>query len=216
MISPIVLAQACADAYADAPAGFDHLWEFSGTHAAHRKIEGADLIVFRGSKDAEDWMRDAEAVPIWDSRLGFVHGGFMAGMYDVLAAVTLATSNRLVVTGHSLGGARARILAALVAYSGSPVLQCTVFGSPRPGFANLSRILQKSKTPLSSYRNREDPVPLVPFMGGLYVHPDQWIALDAHAAPGDLEPLRDHHIALYQEGLAKLYPVPPGPLPTLG
>ena len=209
MISPLALAQACADAYADAPAGFDHIWEFSGTHAAHRRVEGADIIVFRGSKDAEDWIRDLEAVPIWDSRLGFVHAGFMMGMYDVLAAVALAAVKDIVVTGHSLGGARARILAALLAYSGKPVSQCCVFGSPRPGFANLSRILQKSATPLASYRNYHDPVPLVPaawvpVIGDPWVHPDPWISLEEHSAPDDLEPLRDHHIQRYLDGLAKL------------
>ena len=155
------------------------------------------------------WIRDLEAVPIWDSRLGFVHAGFMMGMYDVLAAVALAAVKDIVVTGHSLGGARARILAALLAYSGKPVSQCCVFGSPRPGFANLSRILQKSATPLASYRNYHDPVPLVPaawvpVIGDPWVHPDPWISLEEHSAPDDLEPLRDHHIQRYLDGLAKL------------
>lgn len=204
MISPIILAQVCADAYADTPAGFDNVWEFDGCHAARRVIDGQDVIVFRGSKDAEDWIRDVEAVPVWDYALGFVHAGFLAGVRDVLGALASTAGKDIVVTGHSLGGARARILAGLLAYSGQPVKQCCVFGSPRPGFANLARILQKSGTPMASYRNRNDPVPLVPFMGGLYQHPDQWVALDAAPPADDLEPLRDHHIARYQEGLAKL------------
>lgn len=203
MISPLVLAQICADAYADAPAGFDHVWEFSGTHAAHRTLAGVEVIVFRGSKDALDWIRDAEGFPVWDDRIGFVHAGFMAGMDDALIAAC-ALPGQKAVTGHSLGGARARILAALLAYSGSPVTQCTVFGSPRPAFANLTRLLQKSGTPHSSYRNRNDPVPLVPYLGGLYEHPDQAISLDAAPAADDLEPLRDHHIELYIAGLKRV------------
>lgn len=207
MVSPLVLAQVCADDYADAPAGFDHVYEFSGTHLAHRKIGDVDVIVFRGSLDAQDWMDDAFAVPLWDAQLGFVHCGFMAGMQDAYVQVLLAVGPRVVVTGHSLGGARARILAAMLAYAGRPVLQCCVFGSPRPAFVNLSRILQKSGTPLASYRNRNDPVALVPFFGGLYVHPDQWIAVDSAPPPDDLEPLRDHHMAHYIDGLGKLFPI---------
>jgi predicted lipase len=203
MIEPLVLAQICADVYADTPVGFDHVWDFSGNHAAHKKIDDVDVIVFRGSKDTQDWLRDVEAVPLWDYRIGFVHGGFMCGVNDILVAASLVVGSKVVVTGHSLGGARARIYAALMAYSKQPVSQCCVFGSPRPGFANMSRILQKSGTPLASYRNRNDPVPLVPFMGGLYTHPDQWIALDSAPPPGDLEPLRDHHIVRYLDGLKK-------------
>ena len=204
MIPPALLAQACSDIYADAPEGFEHLWTFSGCHAALRKLDGVDVIVFRGSKDALALMDDAFAVPLWDYQLGFVHAGFLVGVRDVLVAASLVTGPLVAVTGHSLGGARARILAALLAYSGKPVSQCCVFGSPRPGFENLKRVLEKSGTPLSSYRNRADPIPLVPFFGGLYVHPDPWIALDAPSPATDLEPLRDHHMARYLEGLAAL------------
>jgi pimeloyl-ACP methyl ester carboxylesterase len=207
VIAPLVLAQICADAYVPAPAGFDNVWEFSGTHLAHRKIGEVDVIVFRGSLDAQDWMDDAFAVPLWDVRLGFVHAGFMCGMNDAYVQILMACGKNIVVTGHSLGGARARILAALLAYAGRPVLQCCVFGSPKPGFVNLSRILQKSGTPVS-YRNRNDPVPLVPGLLPplclLWAHPDQWIALDSAPPPNDLEPLRDHHMAHYLDGLGKL------------
>ena len=206
MIQPAVLAQICADAYAPEPAGFDQVWDFAGCHACARKVGEVDVIAFRGSLDVLDWLRDVEAFPLWDYRVGFVHGGFMIGVNDVLSAVAVHCGPRIVVTGHSLGGARARILAALLAYSGRPVEQCTVFGSPRPGGDGLARVLQKSGTPLASYRNCTDPVPLVPFMGGLYEHPDKWISLDSHAAPNDLEPLRNHHMTRYLDGLAKLYP----------
>src|ERR1035437_1552712 len=105
MISPILMAQMCADAYADAPVGFDHVWEWSGTHAVHKKIDDTDVVIFRGSLDAQDWMRDTEAVPFWDYRLGFVHPGFMCGMNDAVAAVAVALGPRIAVAGHRLGGA---------------------------------------------------------------------------------------------------------------
>lgn len=197
------LAEMCAASY-DAEATWDQTWEFEGTHVTRRKAGDVDVIVFRGTACADDWIRDAEAFPVWDGRLGFVHKGFMVGMDEALAAV-LATCSRVIVTGHSLGGARARILAALLAFHSRPVERCVVFGSPRPAFVNLARVLQKSKTPLASYRNRNDPVPLVPFFGGLYQHPDAWKELSGAPDCDDFDPLRDHGMALY---LAALNPPP--------
>lgn len=202
MISPFILAQACSDIYAE-EGTWEHVWDFNGAHAGHRKIGEVDVIAFRGSKDAQDWLHDFEIFPMWDDRLGFVHSGFMCGMNEALAEILKVVGKRVVVTGHSLGGARARIMAGLLAYLQRPVEQCVVFGSPRPGFANLTRVLQKSATPLVSYRNRNDPIPLVPYVGGLYTHPDPWVALDAAPPPDDLEPLRDHHVALYLAALEK-------------
>jgi hypothetical protein len=202
VISAFDLATICSDLYTDAGT-WDHTWDCSGTHAAHRKVGEIDVIVFRGSKDVEDWICDIEAFPVWDAKLGFVHGGFLWGMNDALAQILTVVGPRVAVTGHSLGGARARIMAGMLACMGRPVEQCVVFGSPRPAFANLMRVLQKSLTPMVSYRNRNDPVPLVPYMAGLYTHPDTWITLDTAPAVDNLEPLRDHHIALYLEGLSR-------------
>lgn len=192
----LALARVCEEAYANT-GKWDHAWAFDGTTVFHRVSAGVDVIVFRGTCTPEDWIRDAEAFPVWDARLGFVHGGFLCGMSAALEAIAVLGSSCLVLTGHSLGGARARILAALLAIAGKPAVRCTVFGSPRPGFANLARVLQKSGTPLASYRNRNDPVPLVPYLGGLYVHPDAWTAVDSAPGAQDLDPLRDHSIALY-------------------
>jgi len=204
MIPPLTLAQICADVYTPAPTGFDHVWDYAGCHAAHKKVGDVDVIVYRGSLDTMDWMLDAAAIPLWDPRLGFVHGGFMAGVNDTFIAASLVCGPKVVVTGHSLGGARARLHAGLLAHYGTPALQVCVFGSPKPGFAGLARILQKSGTLLQSFRNCEDPVSLVAMLLPWWVHPDPWIALNEHSAPGDLEPLRDHHMLRYQGGLTTL------------
>jgi hypothetical protein len=176
------LAGLCAEAYDDA-SSWDGAWDFDGTRLTLRRVGGAHVIVFRGTCNAEDWLHDAEAFPVWDPRVGFVHGGFMRGMSDALAVVSALETSCLYVTGHSLGGARARILAGLLAVAGRPVARCAVFGSPRPAFANLARVLQKTATPLASYRNRNDPVPLVPFMGGCISTPMPGRAWTARQAP---------------------------------
>lgn len=208
MITPLLLAQACADIYTADPAPlFTNVWNFSGTVAGHRKLDGVNVIAFRGSQSATDWIMDASALPVWEPRLGFVHGGFLVGVNDVFIAASLI-DGPVVLTGHSLGAARARICAGLFAYYQRPALQCVVFGSPKPAFANLRRILEKSGTLMRSYRNSNDPIPLVPFGAGLYEHTDEWIPLTVHAAPDDLEPLRDHKLALYMQGLTALQSAP--------
>lgn len=207
MMDPLKLALLCESAYAEKPAdGWEQLWAFGGTVAAFARIDGHRVVVFRGSLTLTDWLRNIEATPLLDEQLGYVHPGFMAGVRDVLVAQSLIgdTAGDLVVCGHSLGGARARLFAGLCVVNGIAVAQCTTFGAPKPAFGNLRRVLEKSGVALSSYRNRLDPVPVVPTILPWWEHTDQWIALDAPAPSTDLMPFRDHRIRLYQAGLQKL------------
>ena len=200
-MTPIQAAQACSDSY-DPAAKWDHEWVEEEVRVYHRNVEGLDIFAFRGSITALDWMRDAEGWPAWDSNLGFVHAGFMRGAKRVYAEIQAAAGPRVAFTGHSLGGARARVQAALWAVNGRKVESLITFGSPKPAFANLSRVIQKSGMAHSSYRNRNDPVPLVPAILPMWEHPDLWKAVDVAPEPTDLEPLRDHHIELYLRGVS--------------
>ena len=203
MIAAALLAGLCADLYDDTKASaWVHSWETDNVHIAHAQAEGADILVFRGSVEVQDWIRNANAFPEWHPNLGFVHAGFAAGLDEVMPEVQAAVGDRVVITGHSLGGARARILAALRVIEGWPVEQVTVFGSPRPGFANIARVIQKSGMSHSSYRNRNDPVPLVPGVLPFWEHTEAWTPIDARPADTDFAPLRDHDIGLYVSGLS--------------
>lgn len=164
---------------------------------------------------------------MWDEQLGYVHCGFMLGMRALLKVLqgTIPADALIAITGHSLGGARARILCALFIVNGWSVLQVVTFGSPKPAFVNLARIIQKaavipdgSNTPIlgehASYRNRNDPVPMAPIdlpkMD--WEHTEAWVRVDAAPAATDFEPLRDHHIELYLRGLLALPPTLPATL----
>ena len=187
----------------DKSTDWHHLWATDDVVCGHRRIGANDVLVFRGSVTAEDWMRDADALPVSDHEVGIVHKGFLAGMDDLLEQVQAIIKGPIILTGHSLGGARARIAAAKLAVRHVPVTQVCVFGSPKPGYARLTQILQASKIAHTSYRNLSDPVPLVPTFAA-FQHPDQWVATAAAPAPTVLGKLADHEVALYVKGVAAL------------
>jgi len=194
-------AQASSDAY-DPAAKWDHEWRIDGVHVCHRKIEDVDLFAFEGTKAPEDFIRDAEVFPVWHPMLGFIHAGFLHGEDDVYKSISQVAGKRNCFTGHSLGGAEARVQAGMFVVMGIPVEEVHVFGSPRPGFANLRRVIEKSGMRHVSWRNRNDPIPCVPGILPLWEHTEAPGGMDQAAAPGDFSPVRDHHVKLYLAGAA--------------
>jgi hypothetical protein len=202
-MTPYLLAQACRNIYTSA-LGWDHYWVIGGVVIAHQKVDGTDVLVLRGSTTAGDWVRDAESIPMWHPQLGFCHAGFLKDIDDVFAVVRSVVGSKVIITGHSLGGARARILAALFACSGVKVdITLCVFGSPKPAFVNLQRIIEKSGMVHMSFRNRNDVVPTLPAILPLWCHTESWQDVDAAPAADNLEPLRDHSIDLYVAALSQ-------------
>lgn len=205
-MSPLDICQYARGIYDPVPAGmFASVLAHDGVVAGLAKVGDTWVVALRGSANMDDWVHDFAAIPVWHRQLGFCHAGFLDEMDDVFAAVRAVVSGKVVITGHSLGGARARILAALFAYNGIPVDTLCVFGSPKPAFTNLARIIQKSGMTHLSYRNRNDIVPSVPltiepFLD--FVHTEDWMALNAEPSETNLEPLRDHSIDLYIQGLS--------------
>jgi pimeloyl-ACP methyl ester carboxylesterase len=213
LISHIKLCQANIDLYA-APTPL----QIEGVVYSIQTIGDVWVITLRGSITLMDWWRDFKWIPLRDDQLGYVHSGFFEGMRALFQHLitVIPAGAMIVITGHSLGGARARDLAALFLVNGYKVLQLVTFGSPKPGFANLARIIQKCATTLGadgepmlgehcSYRNRNDPIPQEPIDIEAaqmdWQHPEPWISISAAPALTDLEPLRDHHIGLYLQGV---------------
>lgn len=207
-LSPLLMACASDEIYTAPSSVYDHYWEIGGVVLGHKVVDNTDLLVLRGSATAEDWVRDATAIPKWHPQLGFCHAGFLEGMDEVYAAVRQMVTKRLAISGHSLGGSRARILAALFAAYGFPCaggsLQLCTFGAPKAGFINHARVIQKSGMEHASYRNRNDIVPILPFLIPLWEHSEPWIHVDAAPADDDFEPLRDHSSALYVQALTPI------------
>jgi hypothetical protein len=189
--------------------GFDHfdIGSDDGVCWALKHCEGADVVVLRGSVTAQDWFRDAEAFTI-ATRAGRVHDGFHRGMEHMWADLKPLLEQPCIVTGHSLGAARASILTAFMICDGKAPIARVVFGEPKPGLVDHAQIVKT--IPGRSYRNGDglhhDLVADVPFSlpPEQYVHPSPIIPVCARPT-GDLfnrlGVFAYHHIPLYQAAL---------------
>jgi hypothetical protein len=188
-------------------------------------------IAARGTANFENVLIDAEYSKRSDSKLGiYVHRGFDEAAQELYASVRpyLRTyqdkgySFRL--TGHSLGGAMAAILALLLLADGYEVDKTITFGQPK--LTNKEGVKKYREIPLLRIIDERDLVPLLPpltlvsSMHGKYRHFGQEIVLlrdeyyarlseRASESPevssfwhnlGN-EQLADHHIAKYIERL---------------
>jgi hypothetical protein len=246
LLSDVMIATICNALYAYpgyAPVVWDHLEQpesDDGICWAIKRIAGVDLVVLRGSRTQQDWLRDFDAlawpfdpkVPGFASRffgfdltvkasdrdfLGPVHPGFLAGMDDAWAAMKPLLGPRVIVTGHSLGAARAAILTGIMVHDGKPPLECITFGQPRPGFPQLGKFI--AGVPQTSYCNGNgsviiDMVTEVPLAIGPedYCHPHPLTAVHEEPSVPWFERygvFAYHGMPLYLVALEKLAGVPP-------
>ena len=112
-------ANLCRGIYAypgDAPVQWDAMADTAGVSWGIKFDNGRAYVVFRGSDDLLDWLRDLTGFdpkvsphptfgPMWD--------GFLIGMPEAWAVIAplLVGRDEVVFTGHSLGAARADIAA---------------------------------------------------------------------------------------------------------
>jgi hypothetical protein len=163
MISDLECAQRCAATYTAAPT---LPVPVTGTDCCvTTEADGTLVVAFRGSVTAEDWARDFICAPLADredTQLGRCHAGFLDGAESVVAAIAAAVGeNPYYLTGHSLGGALALGVGALMVCSSKPPAAIVTFGAPRFGMAQFVAVLKP--VAVRQYRRGNDPVPLVPF-----------------------------------------------------
>jgi Lipase (class 3) len=142
----------------DDTSNWDHLdpGTEDGVFWGLKKLDGCDVVVFRGSITALDWWRDLRAAPLETKNIGTVHEGFHAGMEHTWTEIKAMANQPVVVTGHSLGAARADILCGIMAADKMPPVHCAVFGSPRPGLDDFAKIVRKGVPSRKSYVNGDD------------------------------------------------------------
>ena len=169
--------------------------ELSALYTLYTGVGGGRVIAIPGTKhEIGEWLRDFDAWPVWDRQLGICHRGFRDGARQLWRSSPLASMDfgGAIIAGHSLGGALALLLAGILIAERTPPAAVVTFGAPRCGSWKLRRLL--SPIAVRSYRNGDDPVPEVPWLPGIYVHPRPQIEIGTPAP----DPIADHHIGAYE------------------
>jgi len=183
---PRVFAGLCAEAYSCEPD-----LEHKSARLILRDTEYGRCAAFRGTDNGASALTDLELIPCAAKGLGLVHLGFwetVEGIYDAVAAEKPA-----IITGHSLGGALALLLAARMTLDGVPPAAVFTFGAPRISIGGQARSVLAS-VPILMFRHGADIVPEVP-LG--FEHP---AVLTEIGVAG--EPIADHAIARYIAALS--------------
>lgn len=122
-----------------------------------------NVFAFRGTDEPWDAVRDLRILPIWTRELGWCPAGFLRAAKRLMPKCLSECMDRdiekedIVLTGHSLGGAVALIIGALMVRDEVSIKEIVTFGAPRCG-----RLKILDNTPVTMYRHGKDIVPMVP------------------------------------------------------
>ena len=157
-------------------------------------VDGTLFIAIEGSDTAIDWRRNAEFIfTTSDTHAGFENYATLLMAQMWAAGVQLPAGQPVVVTGHSLGGAVATIIASHLQAHQFP-LHLVTFGSPRPGGAKFRKRL---KVPHHRFVHGLDVVPHMPLALFGFRHVSPAIVLPE---PNDsiLHGVADHQMSIYR------------------
>lgn len=141
-----------------------------------RHNENTVVIAFRGTQanKLNDLLADLKAWKETSETQGRVHSGFKNEVDKLWPIIEKRISSKLVkktdkiiVTGHSLGAAMATITAARIKHNGHEIVELYNFGSPRAG--NYDWAEQFEDIPTWRFVNNNDVVTKVPPFG-LFTH----------------------------------------------
>ncbi len=139
---------------------------------------GVQYVVFTGSENLLNWLMNGIFLKEGDSFFkGKVHRGFLASFRGLRTYVMgRLTQDPIVVTGHSLGGSMAVLMARYLVHCGYNVKCVYTFGKPRVGDEDWKKDYNENVS--SSYRvvNKLDLIPTLPKIG--YYHEGTSIVLD--------------------------------------
>lgn len=122
------------------------------------------VVAFRGTDNAQNWLRNFRAIPK-TFELGRVHEGFLDG-YNALSAAVVKqvllfrdTNQTVWATGHSLGGAIALLAAPELQRATGQLERIITFGQPPVGYSEFAESWQaKFPKRLVRYVNHRDAV----------------------------------------------------------
>jgi predicted lipase len=165
------------------------------------EARGVQWVAVRGTANLKNVAEDAEYAKVEALDLGIpVHEGFVIDARAVwsFARPLLRPGLETRVTGHSLGGALAVLLAMRLRVDGQPLGRVITFGQPK--VTTELGVARFRDLPLLRVVNHDDPVPLLPWetpgaaVGGLYRHLGEELRLSDR---GTFELLPEHRAEGY-------------------
>lgn len=179
-------AYRCRDVYAQKP-----------NWLVDNSIDGYCIIAIQGTNQTMDWVTNLKFL----FRKADTHRGFKENALSVMQNLFIRDSidwgRRIVLCGHSLGGATATVMADLLLVANRDVSIVTL-GSPRPGGRNLAKRLVAVKH--YRYVHGDDVVPKSPPWFTGYVHMCAAVPL-TDARPTSFDCVADHDWRSYCEAL---------------
>jgi len=168
-----------------------------------RKIAGHTILAVEGTKEKTDWITNLKFLIKRDD----CHRGFKNNANRTLAQLVVAyeglnPERKLVIAGHSLGGATATLIADLLWESGNTNIGLVTAGSPRPGGRRLRRRIKELEHLRFVHGN--DIVPGTPPWLAGYVHTHPRIYLP-DAVETRFDGVADHNIGDYYDAAVKYY-----------
>ena len=168
-----------------------------------RKCAGHTVLAVEGTNETTDWVTNLKFLIKRDD----CHRGFKNNANRTLAELVvgyeaLDPSRKLVVAGHSLGGATATLIADLLWESGNKNIALVTAGSPRPGGRRLRRRIKD----LEHYRivHGNDIVPKTPPWLAGFVHTHPVIRLKDEVDTR-FDGVADHNMGDYYDAAVKHY-----------
>ena len=168
-----------------------------------RKVAGHTILAVEGTKETTDWVTNLKFLIKRDD----CHRGFRNNANRTLASLVIGyealdPKRKLIITGHSLGGATATLIAEALWDSGNKNIGLVTAGSPRPGGRRLRRRIKD----LEHFRfvHGDDIVAGTPPWLAGYVHTHPAIKLkDENDTRFD--GVADHNIGDYVTAAEKYY-----------
>ena len=168
-----------------------------------RKIAGHTILAVEGTKETTDWVTNLKFLIKRDD----CHRGFRNNANRTLASLVIGyealdPKRKLILAGHSLGGATATLIAEALWDSGNKNIGLVTAGSPRPGGRRLRRRIKD----LEHFRfvHGDDIVAGTPPWLAGYVHTHPAIKLkDENDTRFD--GVADHNIGDYVTAAEKYY-----------
>ena len=166
-----------------------------------RKCEGHTILAVEGTNETTDWITNLKFLIKRDD----CHRGFKNNANRTLAELVVAyegldPKRKLVIAGHSLGGATATLIADLLWESGNKNIALVTAGSPRPGGRRLRRRIKDLEHLRFVHGN--DIVPGTPPWLAGYVHTHAVIRLP-DAKDTRFDGVADHNMGDYYDAAVK-------------